>query len=339
MTSGNALVSVVMPAYNGQRFVGRTLASALAQTYNPVEIIVVDDGSTDQTPTIVEAAAARDSRIRLFRRQNSGVAASRNFGISQARGKLIATLDADDLWHPQKIARQVEVIQASSPNVGLVYCWSIEIDENDLIIPPISTLKTRKRSTAQGAVTAQLARGCFIETASSPLMKRSDIEAVGGYDPDLQPQGADDWKLYLALSEICEFAVIPEYLVGYRQASGSLSRDVTAMGQSMVNVARWIFEKRPDLPGELRRQSMYGLHAFMAQRALDNDQFAAGLRFRAKAYRSHPAGLFDPTTFEFVVRFFARLLGLKRSELRRRGLRPKVSFEEFQAMRPLKAPP
>ena len=90
----------------------------------------------DRTGKIVEAAAANDSRIRYFRTVKSGVAATRNFGISKARGKLIAPLDADDLWHPEKIARQVEAMQASSPaDIGLVYCWAIEIDENDLIIP------------------------------------------------------------------------------------------------------------------------------------------------------------------------------------------------------------
>jgi glycosyltransferase involved in cell wall biosynthesis len=335
MTREDTLVSVVMPVYNGERFVSRTLASALGQTYRPIEVIVVDDGSTDQTPIIVEAAAGRDSRIRLFRRKNSGVATARNFGIQQARGPLIATLDSDDLWHPEKIARQVGVMQASPPQVGLVYCWSVEIDESDLIIPPISSLKTRKRSTAQGSVTAELARGCFIETASTPLMKRSSIDAVGGYDPALRPQGADDWKLYLALSEICEFAVIPEYLVGYRQASGSISRDVTAMGQSMANVAHWMFERRPDLSTELKRRSIYGINAFMALRALDSDQFFTGLRFLAKAYKADPAGLFDQMTLEFGVRFVARMAGLKRSDLRRRGLRPQVNFEELQAMQQL----
>ena len=77
---------------------------------------------------------------------------------------------------------------------------------------------------------------------------------------------------------------------------------------------------------------MYGLHAFMAQRALDNDQFGAGLRFRAKAYKSHPAGFSDPTTFEFVVRFLARLVGLKRSDSGNAAWGLKFSFEEFQAM-------
>ena len=182
MTLENALVSVVLPVYNGQAFVGRTLDSALAQSYQPIEIVVVDDGSTDETADIIEGAAAANSNIRFFRRQNHGIAATRNFGISQAKGKLIAPLDHDDLWHPQKIARQVEMMQASSPAVGLVYCWSVEIDESDLIIPPIASLRTRRKSTAQGAVTEELAKACFIECGSSPMIKRSFIDAVGGYD-------------------------------------------------------------------------------------------------------------------------------------------------------------
>src|SRR5215467_1971194 len=109
--SEDRLVSIVIPVHNGERFVSRTLASALAQTYAHFEIVAVDDGSTDRTAGILEAAAAHDGRIRVFRTLNSGVAAARNFGISYARGQLIALLDADDLWHPEKIAHQVEMIE------------------------------------------------------------------------------------------------------------------------------------------------------------------------------------------------------------------------------------
>jgi glycosyltransferase involved in cell wall biosynthesis len=326
--SNGALVSVVLPAYNGERFIERTLATALGQTYAPLEIVIVDDGSTDKTPQIAEAAATKDPRIRYHRRKNSGVAASRNFGISRARGDLIATLDADDLWHPEKLARQVKVIKASPAKVGLVYCWSVEIDNDDLIIPPLN--KLRKRSVVQGGVTKDLAKGCFIETGSTPLIKRSFIEAVGGYDVDLRPQGADDWKLYLALSEVCDFAVVPEYLVGYRQASGSVSRNLVPMIQSMESVANWIFDKRPDLGVDLKRQALYGIRAFMATRALDNFQFGLSLRFLARACAAYPSGVFDHMTAEFVVRFVARFTGVRRSELRRRGLIPRVNFNEFE---------
>src|SRR5262249_883170 len=131
MAAEDALVSIVIPVHNGERFISRTLASALAQTYHPIEVLVTDDGSTDRSAALIEADAVRNSRIRLFRSQRLGVAAARNLAISKARGEFIAPLDADDLWHPQKIARQVEIMRASPATVGLVYCWSVEIDEDD----------------------------------------------------------------------------------------------------------------------------------------------------------------------------------------------------------------
>lgn len=140
----DALISVVIPVHNGERFICRTLESALSQTYKALEIIVVDDGSTDHSASLVESVSARDNRIRLFRTHNSGVAAARNFGISQARGSFIAPLDADDLWSPYKITRQFKVMRDSSLEVGLVYCWSVEIDEDDFIIPTIRRLKMKR---------------------------------------------------------------------------------------------------------------------------------------------------------------------------------------------------
>lgn len=324
----DTLVSVVIPVHNGERFLARTLATALAQTYSPIEVVVVDDGSTDRTAQIAEAVAAQDRRIRYFRTKNFGVAVARNFGISKARGELIATLDADDLWNREKIARQVRMMQTSSPTVGVVYCLALEIDEDDFIIPPVNNLQ--KKRTAQGRVTKDLAMGCFIETSSAPLIRRSCIEAVGGYDSALWPQGAEDWKLYFALSEICEFAVIPEYLVGYRQATGSLSRDIVPMGQSIDLVARWIFERRPEFPEELRRLAVYYASIFMAQRALDNSQFVLALRYSARGYRVYPRGLLEWPLLAFCIRFIARILGIRRGALRKRGLVSQVRFNDFK---------
>jgi glycosyltransferase involved in cell wall biosynthesis len=327
----NPLVSVIIPVHNGERFLSQTLASALAQTFHSLEVVVVDDGSTDQTALLVEAEAARDRRIRLFRTQKSGVAAARNFGISQARGELIAPLDADDLWHPEKILRQVEVMQASPSKLGLVYCWSVEIDENDFIRVPIN--KLNGYITAQGKVIETLARGCFIEPGSNPLIKRSYVEAVGGYDTNLQPQGADDWKLYLSLAEICDFAVIPEYLIGYRQVTGSVSRNLAAMGQSMENVARWIFEKRPELPEELKSDSIYNIRAFISERAFENSQFGVAFYHRARAFKVYPAKFVERRTFIFLGRLLFRATGLRRAMRGWRRSRPLISFQEFQATR------
>jgi glycosyltransferase involved in cell wall biosynthesis len=329
MTVGDALVSVVIPVYNGDRYLGRTLASALAQNYHPIEVIVVDDGSTDHTAELVESAAARDSRIQLFRTPNSGVAAARNFGISQASGNLIALLDADDLWHPEKIARQVKVMQAAAPEVGLVYCWSIEIDENDFVILPAGS-----KAAVQGRITAELARGNFIQNSSSPLIRRSYFDAVGGYDCNLRPQGAEDWKFYLALSEICEFAVIPEYLVGYRQSAGSLSRNVAGMAQSTELVVRWMIEKWPELSVELRRLRKYNTNAYLAWTALRNKQLLKALQYWAGACRARPVTLFEQSSLYFVVDLLARLSGLRPIARRivRKWRGTPIPFQQFAAV-------
>jgi glycosyltransferase involved in cell wall biosynthesis len=324
MVLESTLVSIIIPVRNGERFLRRTLASALAQTYSPIEVIVVDDGSTDRTAILVEAATARDNRIRLFRRPKSGVAGARNFGISQARGNLIAPLDADDLWHPEKIARQIRLIQASPPEVGLVYCWSICIDEDDFVMPPIIS-----KSRAQGRVTAELAKTNILENSSSPLIRRSCIDAVGGYDTSLQPHGAEDWKLYLALSEICEFTLVPEHLVGYRQSTGSLSRDVTGMAQSTELVVRWMTEKWPDLAEELKCRRTYNINSYLADIALGNNQCLEALRYWARACMARPVTLLGRSNLRFGVRILTRMAGFRRPR-RKQGGAP-VPFEEFQA--------
>jgi glycosyltransferase involved in cell wall biosynthesis len=102
-----ALTSVVIPAYNAERFLERTMLSVLRQTYNNLEVIVIDDGSTDKTRLIAEAGATGDSRVRIISVPNGGVAKARNIGIQEANGEYVAFVDADDLWHPTKIDRQV----------------------------------------------------------------------------------------------------------------------------------------------------------------------------------------------------------------------------------------
>jgi glycosyltransferase involved in cell wall biosynthesis len=328
MLTADALVSVVVPVYNGERYVRTTLESALAQSYPNLEVIVVDDGSTDGTPGEIAAVASRDGRLRAFRNKNAGVAAARNLGISHARGSLIAPMDADDLWHPDKIARQVSVLNASDPDVGLVYCWTIHIDENDVIIPSVKDLGAKE--TYRGCVTSELAVSNFIETSSVPLFKRSCFEKVGGYDAHLEQ--AEDWKLYLELSEICEFAVVPEYLVGYRQYTTSLSGDVSSMAASQAGVFRWLTEKWPNLPQEVGRERAYRADCYLAMKALNNDRFRQAAYYRARAHISQPKKVLDLSNLGFAARLLIRLTGLRPAALRLG--RPTVSFQDFIAAKP-----
>src|SRR4051812_12704913 len=104
------LTSVIIPIYNAEQYIAETLLSALAQTHRNIEIIVVDDGSTDGSAAVVKLIAASDARVRLISQPNRGVAHARNCAIAEAQGEFIAPLDADDLWHPKKIERQIAAI-------------------------------------------------------------------------------------------------------------------------------------------------------------------------------------------------------------------------------------
>src|SRR5215218_7122776 len=112
------LVSVVIPAFNASKTLGETLKSVQQQTYDNLEILVVDDGSHDDTSTIVAAVGKLDPRIHLLRQPNKGVASARNLGISKATGGFIAPIDADDLWHPTKLEKQMRMMLEAGSDLG-----------------------------------------------------------------------------------------------------------------------------------------------------------------------------------------------------------------------------
>jgi glycosyltransferase involved in cell wall biosynthesis len=223
-----------------------TLSSARAQTYADLEIIVIDDGSTDSTAEIAESAALVDKRVRVVRQRNAGVAAARNRGLAEARGDYIAPLDADDLWHPQNVALQMAAMEAAGPETAVSYAWYVAIDEYGGLLGPCppSLLRARRR------VLSKQIDGNFIGNGSCTVMRRSAIEAVGGYDVSLHArdaQGSEDHALYLALAEHWNFAVVPQYLVAYRQHSESMSRDVERMARSETLVMADLGRRRSDV--------------------------------------------------------------------------------------------
>lgn len=125
------LITVIVPAYNAGATLDQTLESVRSQSYRNVEILIIDDGSRDETRGIATRHAAADNRVRLISQVNAGVAAARNRGIAEARGKLIAPIDADDLWASTKLEKQIAIMDG--PNVGLIYCWYAIIDADDNI--------------------------------------------------------------------------------------------------------------------------------------------------------------------------------------------------------------
>jgi glycosyltransferase involved in cell wall biosynthesis len=244
------LVTVVVPAYNAAATLGETLLSVRTQTYESLEIIVVDDGSADSTAQIVERHMRDDSRVTLIRHPtNRGVAAARNTAIAAGKGELIAPVDADDLWHPLKIGKQVEAMRRGGRKVGLVYTWSALLDAQSRV----TALATQYLH--EGDVLTTLCEFNMVGNGSSPLMRTEAVRQVGGYDSSLaglNAQGCEDWALYLAIAERFEFAVVPEYLTGYRRLTTSMSNDFGQMWRSFSLVEEKARARRPDLGPHLR---------------------------------------------------------------------------------------
>ena len=253
------LVSVIVAAYNAEATIVETLRSALAQTWRDIEVIVVDDGSRDGTAACVQALAAGDDRVRLLQQRNRGVATARNLALAAARGEFLAPLDADDVWAPTKLQRQIDCLRRSPPGTALVYCWWSWID------PAGRLLDRSPRWLAQGGVLDRLAEVNFIGNASVPMFSRDAVLRLGGYDArlrDLAAQGCEDWDLALKLAEHHPVAVVPEVLVGYRRHPDSMSGGCDAMWASGCRVLDELAARQPQLSAASLRagRGQFALH-------------------------------------------------------------------------------
>ncbi len=256
------LVSIVIPAFNAAPFIERTLRSASAQAHAALEILVIDDGSTDNTPALVERLAASDARIALFRKPNGGVASARNLGLQQARGEWVSFLDADDLWHPNKVARQLEYVKGRPLSEGgaAVMTYHRPIDANDRITgfppPPIGL---ELYSLPSHLVIHPVGNG------SNILVRRDIALALGGYDPSyvaIDAGGVEDLDFELSVATHYPIGLVPEFLVGYRTYAGNMSSNLPRMARGLVEVTRRHIARNPELPPRSRRWALGVAHEY-----------------------------------------------------------------------------
>jgi glycosyltransferase involved in cell wall biosynthesis len=233
------LVSVIVPAFNAEQTLRKTLISAAASTYRNIEIVIVDDGSTDATAEIADSFARSDDRIQLKQRTNGGLSAALNSGFALARGSYIARLDADDLWHPSKLERQIE-FALRHPEIGFIYAFARYIDTNDRVV---------RDGPPQAFPHWALCRGMYeslVGGGSSALMKRSAVEEAGGCDESFKSW--EDLLLQLAISDRYPIGFVPEYLVGYRLRTNSLSNDIDNMLRGWRAVRTRLASQFEDVP-------------------------------------------------------------------------------------------
>lgn len=251
---GSPLVSVVIPAYNAERFVREAIDSVLAQTYPRLETIVIDDGSADETASVV---ASCGDRVTLHRQPNGGVSAARNRGIELASGDLVAFLDADDVWHPEKIAAQVDLL-VRSPQIGFVYTGYTVVDAD--LTPVGDTLFAPPNRALRNTLLLEPP----VIWVSSTCMFRSDLlEVIGGFDERLSTSADTD----LALRAGCCSSVggIGTSLAFYRQHGNQMHHDPAAMARDMSLVYEKLFAPGPCRPSTaVRARARANLHTTLA---------------------------------------------------------------------------
>lgn len=239
---GQPLVSVVLPTYNRANTISRSIDSVLNQTYSNLELIVVDDGSSDDTQFIVESI--NDNRIKYIRNSKSmGAAFARNLGIKHSQGSLIAFQDSDDEWLPDKLSIQVSVLLEADKNVALVYSPMIrvyeETKEENLFSSPIFYPDT------QDFYRKALALGIMGIGIQSCLVRKSTLLHVGGFDEKL-PKWID-LELFIRLAREYKFQYIDKPLVKYYFSKVSISTNVAAQ----INASKYIMEKyKNDIGGD-----------------------------------------------------------------------------------------
>jgi hypothetical protein len=236
------LVSIVVPAYNAAATLRETLDSACAQTWSDLEIIVVDDGSTDATPEIAAAKAAADPRVRLLRQANAGFCASRNAGVQAARGDYVAPLDSDDLMHPRRIAAQMARMTELGPQGGYVYTLSRGIDQHGRVVDD------RGHPGFDGCVFLRSVICNFVGNGSALLVRREALTEIGGYAPQLTRLGSEDWHLQCMIARRWTVGCVPEMLTGYRLRANSVSMNLERMRQSELIAVEMTISQTPGTP-------------------------------------------------------------------------------------------
>ena len=284
------LVSAIIPAYNAERTLAETLASVAAQTYAALEILIVDDGSTDSTAAIAQAFCASETRARLIRQPNSGVAAARNAAIAQCAGTFVAPIDADDLWHPDYLSALVTKAMTTRPTPGFVYAWHRRIDEaGDIIHSGLA-------DSAEGSALQRMGFRNLVGNGSASLISRAALAEAGGYDPGLRAEGcegAEDVLVLLAIAARHPIASVPAYLVGYRNRPNSLGADGSRMFESKRQALRIYAERFPDRP--LLKRSWRWIRAkralILAYQSYKRRSFGTALRASVTAILLDPRAL------------------------------------------------
>ena len=299
-------ISVTMPAYNAARTVGVAVDSVLAQTFHDFELIVIDDGSHDETAEIVETRS--DPRVSCIRTMNGGVSVARNRGMEQASGSYVAFLDADDAWQPEKLELQHALLK-QRPDVGLCFTTTQFVDDD---LQPTALQPAVERTDWTEAL---LLEGNILPgSASAVLVRASVIEHSGGFDPRFSL--CADWDMWLRMSLRSKVSLLDVPLVLYRSVPGTMSSDMSVLERETFALLDKFYANPESAPYERVRRRAYANRWMVCGGSyLDSGQIRDAARCMVTGLRT------DPRTIRTLVSFAGRLA--HRARRRAQGLPPR----------------
>lgn len=271
----DVLISVIVPAYNAGRTIVESISSALRQTHTRLEVIVIDDGSADDTAQRVQEI--NDERIQIVTTAHQGVSAARNEGIRRSQGEYVAFLDADDLWLEHKLSRQLAALHGQ-PQAAVAYGLLDRCDAAGRNRFPHS------RRTDSGDLADVLPIWNVVGNGSNWLVHRQVFEKVPGFDETLE--AAEDWHFSVRLAQHFEFVCVPEVLGIYRRSPGSVSTDLRKVERDSLRAWRSLMQAPAALSPELRRRSLAVLYRYLTGETLERVHTRGdglrGLRYLAR---------------------------------------------------------
>jgi glycosyltransferase involved in cell wall biosynthesis len=296
------LVSVIVPTYNRAHVVGRTIKSALAQTYAPIEVVVIDDGSTDSTTQQITRDWGDDSRVRYFKKTNGGPASARNAGFAQARGEYIALLDSDDTWQPWKLSLQIRCME-QHPELGMTWTDMVMIDEHGKVVDPAylrhmysaynwftngqlfpesHALREVAPDLAPvvgdaqlriGRIFSNMIMGNLVHT-STVVLRRERLEQVKGFNESLRYSG-EDYDFHLRTCRAGAVGLLDIPAIRYQQGmpdrlTGKKYR--IHMAENLLRTLEPVIahdREEIDLPEHMLKRKLAEVHAWVAFERLE----------------------------------------------------------------------
>jgi glycosyltransferase involved in cell wall biosynthesis len=320
------LVSIIIPCYNRADIVSETVDSVLAQKYERFEMIIIDDGSTDNTREVISSYS--DSRIRYFYQANGGLSAARNAGLNAAKGEFIAFLDSDDLWHDWKLSAQLEIFRRH-PEAGLIwsdmstFVNSGRIDEERHLRTFYSAYKSVDFEAAHGrrGTLADLVGDISPGLATSPyyladvfqymfsgnlvhpstaIVRRDRLRKAGPFQPEITGFGAEDYHFYFRICSEGPVAFLDAPTTLYRIHSSQMTnynRLVEARANLRV-ITHWLSRRPPTLPRGIIQKSLASSHAWLGSEELNAGNLRAATRHFWESLRRHRT---QPATFVLLL--------------------------------------